>query len=158
QAQLDTILSTGIQAMKTGMLGSPGVIQKAAEVIESYEIKNVVIDPVMVCKGTDEVLNPENKNALRDILIKKATVATPNMFEAAQLADIKPISTVDGMKEAAQIIQESGAANVLVKGGSDLQGDQAVDVLYDGVDFTLYEQKKITGLNTHGAGCTHSAA
>lgn len=158
QAQLNTILSTGIDAMKTGMLGSPEIIQLAAEVIDKHQLKNVVIDPVMVCKGTDEVLNPENKDALRDTLVGRATVTTPNLFEAAQLAGHRPISTVDGMKETARAIHDLGPAYVLIKGGSDLDAANTVDVLYDGHEFTTYEAEKIEGLNTHGAGCTHSAA
>lgn len=158
EAQLKTILSTGIDAMKTGMLGSPDMIQLAADVIDKHQLKNVVIDPVMVCKGTDEVLNPENKDALRDVLVKRATVTTPNLFEAAQLAGHRPITTVEGMKEAARAIHDLGCANVLIKGGSDLEGSKTVDLLYDGHEFTTYEAEKIEGLNTHGAGCTHSAA
>lgn len=157
KAQLKTILSIDIAAMKTGMLGSPEIIQLAAETIDKHQLKNVVIDPVMACKGTGEVLDPENKDALRDILVGRATVTTPNLSEAAQLAGLHPITTVDGMKEAAQAIHDLGPKYVLIKGGSNLDEPHTVDLLYDGHEFTTYESEKIEGLNTHGAGCTHSA-
>lgn len=158
KAQLKTILSMDLVSMKTGMLGSPEIIQLAADTIDKHELKNVVIDPVMACKGTGEVLDPENKDALRDILVGRATVTTPNLTEAAQLAGHRPIITVEGMKEAAQAIHELGTKYVLIKGGSDLEGEHTVDLLYDGHEYSTYESEKVAGKNTHGAGCTHSAA
>lgn len=158
KAQLKTILSTGVQAMKTGMLGSEEVIQLAAETIEQYRIERVVIDPVMICKGTDEVLHPETATALRELLVPKATVVTPNLIEAAQLSKNGPIRTVDDMKEAAAIIHELGAQYVVIKGGSRLNHEKAVDVLYDGKTFELFEADLAETGYTHGAGCTFSAA
>lgn len=158
EAQLKTILSTNVDGMKTGMLGSPDMIHLAAEVIDQQQLQNVVIDPVMVCKGTDEVLNPENKEALRDTLLQRATVTTPNLFEAAQLAGHPLITTVDGMKAAAKAIYELGPKYVLIKGGKDLDAAGTVDLLYDGETFRTYESEKVEGINTHGAGCSHSAA
>lgn len=101
-AQLETVLSVGIDAMKTGMLGSVEIIEAAAKLIDENNIKNVVIDPVMICKGEDEVLHPETADALRELLVPRATVVTPNLFEAWQLAQTdKPIKTVEDLKEAA---------------------------------------------------------
>lgn len=158
KAQLKTILSTGVQAMKTGMLGSEEVIQLAAETIEQYRIERVVIDPVMICKGTDEVLHPETVTALREWLVPKATVATPNLIEAAQLSKNGPIRTVDDMKEAAAVIHELGAQYVVIKGGSRLNHEKAVDVLYDGQTFERFEADLAETGYIHGAGCTFSAA
>ncbi|MEC0667313.1 pyridoxine/pyridoxal/pyridoxamine kinase [Priestia flexa] len=157
--QLDTIVKgVGVQALKTGMLGSVEIIELAAKVIDEHALKNVVIDPVMVCKGEDEVLHPETAVSLRDVLVPRATVVTPNLFEAGQLSGLGAIKTIDEMKEAAKKIHELGAQFVLVKGGSKLNHDKAVDVLYDGQTFELLESELIQTTFTHGAGCTYSAA
>lgn len=159
EAQLDTILSTGIDAMKTGMLGTVEIIELAAKKIKEYGLNRVVIDPVMVCKGTDEVLMPENTVAMRELLLPLATVVTPNLFEAWQLSGVGPIRTIDDMKEAAKVIHEQGAKYVLIKGGSKLEGqEKAVDLLFDGQDYTILETEMVETTYTHGAGCTTAAA
>ena len=159
EAQLDTILSTGIDAMKTGMLGSVEIIELAAKKIKEYGLDKVVIDPVMVCKGTDEVLMPENTVAMRELLLPLATVVTPNLFEAWQLSGLGPITTVEEMQRAAEIIHDEGAKYVLIKGGTKLEGqDKAIDLVYDGQNFTILESEKIQTTYTHGAGCTTAAA
>jgi len=159
-AQLDTICSTGVDAMKTGMLPTVEMIELAAEKIDQYEIKNVVIDPVMVCKGTDEVLLPENTVAMQKHLLPRATVVTPNLFEAWQLAGTEgPIKTLADMKEVARIIFDLGAKNVYIKGGAKLaDSDQSIDLFYDGQTFTKLATTKIDTAYTHGAGCTTAAA
>lgn len=158
ETQLETILSVGIDAMKTGMLGSEEVIKIAAKTIKENNLDRVVIDPAMVCKGEDEPIHPELNEALRDLLVPLATVVTPNLFEAWQLANSGPIRTVEDMKEAAVKIHELGAKYVLIKGGSKLQHEKAVDLLYDGQEFTLYESERVETTYTHGAGCTYSSA
>jgi pyridoxine kinase len=158
KAQLETVLSTGIDAMKTGMLGSVEIIELAAKVIDENKLDKVVIDPVLVCKGEDEVLHPETAVALREILVPRATVVTPNLFEAGQLAQTGPIKTIEDMKEAAEKIHALGAKNVLIKGGSKLAHEKAVDLLFDGKEFRLFESERINTTYTHGAGCTNSSA
>lgn len=158
EAQLETVLSVGIDAMKTGMLGSVEIIELAAKKIDELKLDRVVIDPVMVCKGEDEVLHPETADALREILVPRATVVTPNLFEASQLAKTKAIRTIDDMKEAAVKIHDLGAKFVLIKGGSKLEHEKAVDLLYDGTNFQLLESDRISTTYIHGAGCTYSAA
>jgi pyridoxine kinase len=158
EAQLETVFSVNIDAMKTGMLANVDVIERIAKYIDEYKVKNVVIDPVMVCKGEDEVLNPENANALRDVLVPRALIVTPNLFEASQLAGTAPIKTIEDMKAAAAKIHALGAKYVLVKGGSKLNHDKAVDVLYDGNEYKLYESDKIETTYVHGAGCSFAAA
>ena len=159
EAQIKTIVKgIGVDAMKTGMLGTVEMIDLAAETIEKYGLQNVVIDPVMVCKGADEVLFPEVNAHLRDVLVPKATVVTPNLTEAAQLSGLGTIRTLEQMKEAAVKIHELGAKYVLVKGGGKLEYEKAVDVLYDGKTFDIYESEKVDTTHTHGAGCTYSAA
>ncbi|MGE1195543.1 pyridoxine/pyridoxal/pyridoxamine kinase [Priestia megaterium] len=159
EQQLKTIVKgVGVQALKTGMLGSVEIIELAAKTIEEYGLKNVVVDPVMVCKGEDEALHPETTASLRDVLVPKATVVTPNLFEASQLSGLGPIKTVDKMKEAAVKIFDLGAEYVLIKGGSKLAHEKAIDLLYDGKTFEILESERIETTFTHGAGCTYSAA
>ncbi|RFU70889.1 bifunctional hydroxymethylpyrimidine kinase/phosphomethylpyrimidine kinase [Peribacillus saganii] len=158
EAQLETILSVGIDAMKTGMLGSVEIIELAARKIEELNLKNVVIDPVMVCKGEDEVLHPETAIALRDVLTPKAAVVTPNMFEASQLAGTGPIRTLDDMKNAAAKINELGAKYVVITAGNKFEHNKAIDLLFDGNEFEVLEGERIETTYTHGAGCTFSAA
>jgi pyridoxine kinase len=157
--QLKTILAGGpIAAMKTGMLGSVEIIQVVEAMIKANDQKNVVIDPVMVCKGEDEVLNPESADAIRDLLLPLATVVTPNLFEAGVLSGLGKLSTLDDMKQAAIKIHEIGAKNVVIKGGKALDGDHAIDLYYDGQEFTVFETPKIEPAHNHGAGCTFAAA
>ncbi|KAB2333136.1 pyridoxine/pyridoxal/pyridoxamine kinase [Cytobacillus depressus] len=158
RTQIETILSTGIDAMKTGMLGSVEIIELAAQTIDENKLEIAVIDPVLVCKGEDEVLHPETADALRNILVPRATVVTPNLFEAGQLAKTGPIKTIDDMKEAAARIHELGAKNVVIKGGSKLNHEKAVDLFYDGKEFKLLESELIQTTYTHGAGCTFASA
>jgi len=158
EKQLETILSVGIDSMKTGMLGSVDIIELTARKIDEHRLHQVVIDPVMVCKGEDEVLQPENTDAMRELLLPRATVVTPNLFEAWQLAQTGPIKTIDDMKEAAAKIHDLGAKYVMIKGGRKLQHEKAVDLMYDGKEFRLYESEKFDTNYTHGAGCTFAAA
>jgi pyridoxine kinase len=158
EAQMETILSIGIDAMKTGMLGSVEIIELVARKIDELKLDKVVIDPVMVCKGEDEVLHPETAVALRDVLVPRATIVTPNLFEAAQLAGTAPIKTIDDMKNAAEKIHALGAKNVLIKGGNKLNHEKAIDLFYDGNEFEILESEKIATTNNHGAGCSSSAA
>jgi pyridoxine kinase len=157
--QLKTVFAGGpVDAMKTGMLGSVDIVRVAEQAIISNQQKNVVIDPVMVCKGEDEVLNPESAEAIRDLLLPLATVVTPNLFEAGVLSGLGKLTSIEEMKEAARKIHGLGAQNVVVKGGKALGGDRAIDVFFDGKDFTVLETDKIEPAYNHGAGCTFAAA
>ncbi|MEI7024211.1 pyridoxine/pyridoxal/pyridoxamine kinase [Paenibacillus sp. y28] len=159
EAQLKTVLDgVGVDALKTGMLGSVDVIELVAHTLQSRGLRRIVIDPVMVCKGVDEPLHPESNAAIRELLLPLADVVTPNLFEAAQLAGRASIQTLEHMKEAAQVIHALGAKHVLIKGGAKLDEPQAVDLLYDGASFQLFESEKVSTTWTHGAGCTYSAA
>lgn len=159
QKQLQTATAgPRIAALKTGMLPTVPMIELIAKTIQEHKLTNIVIDPVMVCKGREEILNPENAVALRDILIPLATVTTPNLFEASQLSGISLIDNIDGMKSAARIIYEKGAKCVVVKGGKSLQGSMAIDLFYDGKEFIILETPKIESNTNHGAGCTFAAA
>jgi pyridoxine kinase len=158
EAQMDTILAgIGVDAFKTGMLATSEVISLVARKIDQYSVQNVVIDPVMVCKGTEEVLHPEAAISIRQELAPRATIITPNLFEASQLSGIT-IRSVEDMKAAAAEIYKLGPKNVLIKGGSKLGAPTAIDVFYDGQEFELLESAKLDTQYTHGAGCTYAAA
>jgi len=159
KVQLKTvIMGIGINAMKTGMLPTTEIIELVAHTVKSHKINNLVVDPVMVCKGAGEPLNPESAECYKKTLIPLASVVTPNIFEASQLSGISIIETIEDMKEAARIINDSGAKNVIIKGGKGISSDFAIDVFFDGSTFEILETAKIETAYTHGAGCTFSAA
>ena len=159
EKQLITILDgIGVDAMKTGMLGSSDLVELVAKTIDKYHLKNVVIDPVMVCKGIDAIMVPDAAAATKTLLVSRADVITPNLLEAAYLTDMPAVATLEDMKEAAGRIIEMGAKFVVIKAGERLPGDNAVDVLYDGKEFTISAAPKISGAFNNGAGCTFSAA
>lgn len=156
EKQFDSIATDiGIDAAKTGMLASSRIIKVIAEKIREYKIGILVVDPVMVAKGGAPLIENEAKQSLIEELLPLAFVITPNIPEAEVLSKIK-ISSVDDMKKSAKIIQNLGAKNVVVKGGH-LRGD-AVDILYDGKKFNEFISERIDTKNTHGTGCTYSAA
>ena len=162
RSQLETIFNgVGVSAVKTGMLGTFFAVDLAREFIEKCKITNYILDPVMVCKGAGEALNPELNAAVEEKLLPLAEIATPNLFEAEQLSGLKEITTVERMKEAAKIINGKGAKNVFIKGAKlkdALANNKAIDLFYNGKEFKLLEEKLVKTTFTHGAGCTTSGA
>jgi pyridoxine kinase len=165
RAQLETVFKgVGVTAAKSGMLGTFYAVDLCREYIDKFKVKNYVLDPVMVCKGSGEALNPELNDAVAAKLLPLAEVATPNLFEAEQLSRIKEISTIEQMKEAAKIIHGKGARHVFLKGGAKLKETlkanqpKSIDLFYDGRNFEIFEEDLIKTAWTHGAGCTTSAA
>ena len=156
--QAKTALSTNVDAIKTGMLSTEEIIEAAGNIIEESGITNIVIDPVMVCKGEDEVLNPGTVDAMITHLLPRALVVTPNLFEAGQLSGLGTLKTIEDMKAAAEKIYSLGAKHVVIKGGKQLNHDKAVDLFYDGKTYTLLETEKTDTTFNHGAGCTFAAA
>lgn len=158
EAQMKTAFSTGIDALKTGMLPTVEIIESAGKAIKESGLKDVVIDPVMACKGEDEVLFPENVDAMIEYLLPVAKVVTPNLVEAGQLSGLGTLKTVDDLKAAAEKIHEHGAQFVVIKGGKQLEHEEAVDLLFDGEKHYLLSAGKIDTSYNHGAGCTFAAA
>jgi pyridoxine kinase len=159
ERQIATVGSgIGTDAMKTGMLGSAALVEMVAASIQKYHLKNIVIDPVMVCKGIDTIMVPEAAAAIKTKLVKYADVITPNTLEAAYLADMDKVETVDDIKEACQRIHKLGAKNIVIKSGSRFTGGNMVDVLFDGTAFTIEEKTKLDNVYNSGAGCSFSAA
>lgn len=157
-AQLQTAFSTGIDALKTGMLPTVDIIEMAGKAIKESALKDVVIDPVMACKGEDEVLFPENVDAMIQHLLPHAKVVTPNLVEAGQLSGLGTLRTVEDLQAAAEKIHAHGAQFVVIKGGKQLQHEKAADLLYDGKKHYLLTAEKTDTTYNHGAGCTFAAA
>ncbi|EOL43265.1 bifunctional hydroxymethylpyrimidine kinase/phosphomethylpyrimidine kinase [Enterococcus caccae] len=159
EKQLKTIFAGGaLDAMKTGMLGTIESIEITRTYIDKFSMNNIVIDPVMACKGTSELLQPENVAAMTRLLLPKATITTPNLVEAGILSGMGELTSVDQMKEAAKKIIDLGPKNVVIKGGHRLKTDQAIDLFYDGTDFTIFESQLFPTDYNHGAGCTFAAS
>lgn len=144
-----------VDGVKIGMVSKTPTIKTIAETLGKYQVKNLVVDPVMVSKSGYHLLEPEAKSALIEYLLPMATVVTPNLPEAEVITGIK-ISSIEDMKKAAEEIYKIGPKYVLIKGGH-LEGE-AIDVLYDGREFTYYNSPRINTKNTHGTGCTLSSA
>ena len=156
--QIETALSINPDAIKTGMLGVREIIERAGKAYLDSSAKHFVVDPVMVCKGEDEVLNPDSVDAMNELLLPHATVVTPNLFEAGQLASMSPLKSIDDMKVAAQKIYDHGAKHVVIKGGKAFEDSHAIDLYYDGNTFHKLMTPKFETSYNHGAGCTFAAS
>lgn len=147
-----------LDVVKIGMLGTPATIDVVADRLSKQSWRHVVLDPVLICKGQEPGAALDTDNALRTQILPHATVVTPNLFEARTLSGMDSIDSVDDLVEAARRIHDLGPAYVVAKGGVELPGDDAVDVLFDGTDVTLLTAPKIGNERVSGAGCTLAAA
>ena len=156
ESQIDAIISDiGADVVKTGMLSSSTVIEVVAAKARQHEMDALVVDPVMVAKGGDKLLQDDAVDALRSLLVPIALVITPNVPEAETLLGMK-IETLDEAKEAAQALVGMGARAAVVKGGH-LSGPPT-DMLYDGEEFRAFTARRIDTTSTHGTGCTFASA
>lgn len=146
----------GVDAAKTGMLSNAAIVEAVADSIERHGIRTLVVDPVMVAKSGDALLHASARDALVKRMLPLTTVLTPNIPEAEVLAGCA-IETGAQVREAARRIHALGPRWVLMKGGH-LEGDYAVDVLFDGTGFEEFCAERIDTGNTHGTGCTYSSA
>jgi len=147
-----------LDVVKIGMLGTPATIEVVADALAKQSWRHVVLDPVLICKGQEPGAALDTDTALRARVLPQATVVTPNLFEATVLSGMDAIETVDDLIEAARRIHDLGPRYVLAKGGVELPGDDAVDVLFDGTDVTVLSAPKIGDERVSGAGCTLAAA
>lgn len=146
-----------VGAAKTGMLFSADIINRVADFWEAGRRPPLVVDPVMVATSGAVLLKPSAIRALKERLLPRAVLITPNLDEAQLLVGRK-LRTLEDLLEAAESLHATFGAAALVKGGHlDLQGE-AVDVLFDGKRFTVLKTRRIKGVTTHGTGCTYSAA
>ncbi len=158
EKQIDSVMTDiGVDATKTGMLVNSEIITAVSRKIREYQLEKVVVDPVMSAQSGDELLDKGSLKTLVSELIPLAFLITPNLSEASILAGMETdISNTGGMKHAAQRIHDLGAKNVLIKGGH-LSGE-AIDLLYYEGRFIEYSAPRVNTGNTHGTGCTYSAA
>ncbi|MEM4681757.1 MAG: bifunctional hydroxymethylpyrimidine kinase/phosphomethylpyrimidine kinase [Ignisphaera sp.] len=157
KAQFEAVVEDiGVDAAKTGMLSRYEVVELVSSLIKSYSIP-VVVDPVMVAKSGAPLLKENAVEALIKYLIPIATVVTPNRFEAEKLTSIAIKSIDDAKRAARKIVEDLGARAAIVKGGH-IEGEESIDILYvDGV-YREFRAKRIETRNTHGTGCSFSAA
>jgi hydroxymethylpyrimidine/phosphomethylpyrimidine kinase len=156
QAQLDTLAEDlQIAAVKIGMLGSRANAVVVAEFLDKTNLPNIVLDPVVQpSAGGPDLLDAAGVKYLADELMKRASVITPNVPEAALLSGIE-IKDIAGMEAAARKLVERGARAVVVKGG---HMDKAVDLLFDGTEAMTLGGDHVRTEHTHGSGCTFASA
>jgi hydroxymethylpyrimidine/phosphomethylpyrimidine kinase len=137
------------------MLSSASIVRTVADRLEAWGVEKLVVDPVMVAKGGHPLLQESAINAVKSALLPLAMAVTPNIPEAQVLSGIA-VDSPERAREAAKAIAEFGPRYVIIKGGH-LTGD-ATDLVYDGRDFTEFTAERIDTPNTHGTGCSFSAA
>ncbi len=158
EQQLDSVIGDiGADAAKTGMLGSATMVERVAACVERLRIPNLVVDPVMVAKSGDVLLAEDARNAVRERLLPLATVVTPNLPEATALTGL-PVRNLEEMRAAAAALHRLGVHWVVVKGGHLPEAVDAIDLIYDGRGFDELRSPRTHSRNTHGTGCTFSAA
>jgi hydroxymethylpyrimidine/phosphomethylpyrimidine kinase len=157
-AQMDAVFSDlAVGAVKIGMLGNVDVIAAVAAGLDRHRQANVVLDPVMVATSGERLLKPDAIEALRTQLMPRALVITPNLPEAAALLDAPVAADEAEMRLQADRLLALGARAVLMKGGH-AQGAESTDILFTGAAALRLHAKRIATRNTHGTGCTLSAA
>lgn len=155
--QIDSVVGDiGVDAVKTGMLANAEIIAVVAAKVREHGLTKLVVDPVMVAKSGDPLLQPDAREALITQLLPLALVVTPNLHETRVLTGMN-VRTLAEMERAAVAIHAMGPKYVVVKGGH-LAGEQSVDVLYDGAQFVHLSSPRVETKNTHGTGCTFASA
>ncbi len=158
RAQIDSVVDDlRPAAFKSGMLANAEIASTVAAAIREHSLANYVLDPVMVATSGDVLLEPDAIEAIRRELVPLALLVTPNVHEAAILVG-ETIDDEDAMVRAAEsMVRDMGAQAVLIKGGHLDSGDRVVDILYDG-SVRAFRTERLATTNTHGTGCTLSAA
>lgn len=158
RAEMDAVFSDiRIDAVKIGMLSQPAVIRAVREGLDAWRVGTVVLDPVMVATSGDVLLVPEAVATLREVLIPRATVITPNLAEAATLLGTSQARNRDEMLAQGSALVAMGAQAVLIKGGHG-GGGEAEDVLVTPDSADWFSVQRLQTQNTHGTGCTLSSA
>lgn len=153
RAVLDDI---GADAIKTGMLGTVAMVETVCALLDSVPDLAAIIDPVMIAKGGHPLLEAQGIAAIRELLVPRAGLLTPNAPEAAALTGLA-VETLDDLRRAGEALMELGAKAVLMKGGH-LAGDQVTDLLITSDGETLLQGPRIHSRHTHGTGCTLASA
>src|SRR5437899_4114948 len=145
----------GVHAAKTGMLSSAAIIATVADAVEHYQIRNLIVDPVMVAKGGAKLLRDDAVAALIERLLPLAAVITPNLPEAEVLLG-RSVQSLEERRRAARDLVAMGARAAVVKGGHAER--DVIDVFFDGSQLVELAAERIDTPNTHGSGCVLSAA
>ncbi|AFZ59890.1 bifunctional hydroxymethylpyrimidine kinase/phosphomethylpyrimidine kinase [Anabaena cylindrica FACHB-243] len=158
-AQIQAVVEDiGVQAAKTGMLLNQEIISAVAQQVTAYKINNLVVDPVMVSRTGAQLIDDDAVQTLSHELIPQAIIITPNRYESQILSGLQ-IDSLEDMQAAAQIIhQKLGNKAVLVKGGGMSGNLRGVDIWFDGEKLETLTTQLVETKNTHGTGCTLSAA
>ncbi len=156
--QIDTLMEDiRVDALKIGMIATAEIARAVADRLSQSKPQAVVLDPVMVAKSGDRLLDPSAIDTVRSALVPLATVITPNLPETAVLLDRPEPRTLTEMRDAALALADLGPRCVMLKGGH-LSGGESPDLLYDGKSMIELPSRRIDTKNTHGTGCTLSAA
>ena len=154
--QIDGVLEDiGAGAIKTGMLSGASIIDAVADRLEAWGIENLVVDPVMISKTGDALLQANAVRSLVTKLLPLALIVTPNLHEAEVLSK-RQITTDDDVKSAANAIHALGPRYVVIKGGH--RDGPPTDLVFDGQHYVEFSADRVETTNTHGTGCTFSAA
>jgi hydroxymethylpyrimidine/phosphomethylpyrimidine kinase len=154
-AQIEAVATDmTVAATKTGMLGSAAIVEVVAGAAERFSLGPLVVDPVMVAKSGDRLLDTAAERAYVERLFPRATLVTPNLHEVSRLLG-RLVEDLDAMRSAARDLAALGARAVLVKGGARVDG---LDVLWDGARLVEIPGPRVETDNVHGTGCTLSAA
>lgn len=159
QEQLKAIFDDiRIDAVKIGMLHRADIIESVADLLHHYKAENIVLDPVMVAKSGNKLLLPDAISAMKERLFPMTTILTPNLLEASEILE-RDIQTKEQMEQAAIDLLDMGSQAVIVKGGH-LNGscDDCLCLKSSKKEMLWFSQPKIHTKNTHGTGCTFSAA
>jgi hydroxymethylpyrimidine/phosphomethylpyrimidine kinase len=157
-AQITAVVEDiGVQAVKTGMLLNQDIIAAVAKQVEHFGLTHLVVDPVMVSRTGAQLIDNEAIATLRTALIPLATLLTPNRYEAQILSGTE-LKTLKDMQAAAQRIFQLGATAVLIKGGGMVGDLRGVDIFFDGDHLEILKTNLVDTYDTHGTGCTLSAA
>jgi len=157
-AQIDAVFSDlAVDAVKIGMLSHPDTIAAVADGLDRYKQNKIVLDPVMVAASGDRLLKAEAVEVLRNVLIPKAMVITPNLPEAAALLESPMAETESEMQAQGEALLNLGAKAVLMKGGHG-SGAESVDLLIERNSVARLAAERVATQNTHGTGCTLSSA
>ena len=157
--QLDAVFEdVRVDAVKIGMVANAGIARVIADRLRHHQARNIVLDPVMVAKSGDHLLEPDAVAAVRELLVPLATVITPNLPEAGVLLGANPTWTLEEMRERVRELHALGPEWVLLKGGHLTGSAESVDLLHGTSGTTEFTAPRVATRNDHGTGCTISAA
>jgi hydroxymethylpyrimidine/phosphomethylpyrimidine kinase len=156
-AQIEAVVSDfGVHAAKTGMLPNAAIVEAVCAAVRDLDIPLLVVDPVMIAKSGDRLVDDEALAMMKTELVGIAFLVTPNIPEAEALTNIE-VRTDEDRKEAARRIVDMGASAVVIKGGHFPSAD-ITDLLFHEGEFVEFQQPRVPGVHTHGTGCTFAAA